>query len=447
MSKTLERRLAFRGAAVQMIESRRKEVLISGSAGTGKTVACLTKAMLLALMWPGMRGLFIRKTAASLSSTVLVTWREHVIVDLLASGAVTYYGGSAEEPPQYRFDNGSRIMIGGMDKPQKIMSSEYDLIYAAEAVELTPTDWELATTRLRNGVIPWQQMLADCNPSYPTHFLKRRADEGKLQLLISVHEDNPGFFDQNPDGTFTPTVVGRAYMEVLDALTGVRYLRLRKGLWAAAEGMIYEHWDPAQHLVDPFEIPDSWPRYWSVDFGFRHPMVIQMWAERPTDGALLLYREVYRAGRTVPEVAAEALALVTDADGKWTEPQPLKLITDHQLAERFSLEHALDMGSTPAHKVVTEGIQAVQARLGKPATDTEPAVAPRLFIVRGATAQRDQGQADAMRPCSTEEEIVGYVWADGLKEQPVKEDDDGMDAMRYMVADRDFTPEPNIRIW
>jgi hypothetical protein len=45
-------------------------------------------------------------------------------------------------------------MIGGMDKPTKIMSSEYDFIYVQEAIELTETDWENLTTRLRNGRCP-----------------------------------------------------------------------------------------------------------------------------------------------------------------------------------------------------------------------------------------------------------------------------------------------------
>ena len=33
-----------------------------------------------------------------------------------------------------------------------------------------------------------------------------------------------------------------------------------------------------------------------------------------------------------------------------------------------------------------------------------------------------------------------------LKEEPVKEMDDGMDAMRYMVAERDLGGRPSVRV-
>ena len=34
---------------------------------------------------------------------------------------------------------------------------------------------------------------------------------------------------------------------------------------------VYPEWNPERHLIDPFEIPNDWPRYWCVDFGFDHP--------------------------------------------------------------------------------------------------------------------------------------------------------------------------------
>ena len=59
-----------------------------------------------------------------------------------------------------------------------------------------------------------------------------------------------------------PTATGAEYLSKLDALTGVRRLRLRDGLWAAAEGIIWDDWDPAIHLVDKGFMPHEWPRFW-----------------------------------------------------------------------------------------------------------------------------------------------------------------------------------------
>lgn len=432
-----------------MFTDRSDELIVAGPAGTGKSRGCLEKVNAVATKYPGSRSLIMRKTAVSLTSTALVTWKTHVIPELLANGRVDFYGGSQEEPAQYRYWNGSRVMVGGMDRPTKIMSTEYDLIYAQEATELNVTDWELSTSRLRNGLVPYQQMLADCNPGAPTHFLKLRADEGKSKMLSSVHEENPRYFERCRAGTpgaiafdggwVRLTEQGESYIAKLDNLSGVRYLRLRRGLWAAAEGLIYEDFSPTVHLLD--RLPkgsEGWTRWWSVDFGFVHPFVLQCWAEDP-DGRLYLYREIYRSKRLVEDHAKDILNIVAPG-GRWIEPRPSAIICDHDAEDRATLDRHLGMATVAAKKTVSDGLQAVQGRL-KVLGDGKA----RLFVIRGSTIFRDAALKEAGQPCSTEDEFPVYVWEDGKKERPVKEGDDGMDAMRYVVAHRDLSPKPNIR--
>lgn len=457
----LVRRYHPRGAAQAVFACRDPEVLLSGPAGTGKSRACLEKLHMMALVNPGMRGLIVRKTRESLGSTALVTWREHVAKEALTAGLVSFYGGSAEEPPQYRYSNGSKIMIGGMDKPTKIMSSEYDVAYVQEAIELTTTDWENITTRLRNGVISFQQLIADCNPDMPTHWLKQRCDSGATKMIDCRHEDNPILF--NDDGTLTER--GAAYIAKLDALTGVRKLRLRGGHWASAEGIIYEDFDPTVHLVDQSAIQPGWTRWLVIDFGFTNPFCAQWWAE-DGDGRLYLYREIYHTKRLVEDHARDILLAVTRVTGdvptrsiltakdirddvtrglrEWTEPKPRAVICDHDAEDRATLERHLGMSTSAATKTVKDGIQAVQGRY-RVAGDGRP----RIFLCRGALIERDPDLAESKKPCCTAEEIVGYVWdaAPGKqpKEAPVKQDDHGMDAMRYIVAERDLGGRPSVR--
>jgi phage terminase large subunit len=432
-----------RGAAQQLFKARDSEVFMAGPAGTGKSLACLFRLHLIALHNPNMRGLIFRKTAVSLGSTTLVTWEKKVIADALARGIVTWFGGSAREAPGYRYSNGAKIDVAGMDKPEKIMSAEYDLVFGDEATELTLNDWESVGTRLRNGKLSWQQQMGACNPGHPTHWIKQRCDQGQAKMLVSRHVDNPAYV--NADGSFTE--VGMAYMAKLDALTGVRKSRLRDGTWAAAEGLIYETFDEAVHLVNPFKIPASWARWITVDFGYTNPMVMQWWAE-DGDGRLFLYRELYHTKRLVEDMAKQARELMVYPSGQWREPQPRGVICDHDAEDRATLEKHLLLRTTAAKKAVSTGIQAVQSRL-KVAGDGKP----RLFVVRGAVVERDAELDAAKKPCSTEEEVTGYVWAvkpgnaAGLKEEPVKENDHGMDAMRYMVAERDMGGRPRMRGW
>src|SRR5690242_11509382 len=185
------------GSARELFLCRDPEVLLSGPAGTGKSRGCLEKMNILMLKYPGARGLIARKTATSLTSTALATFKEFVVKEALLSGEVKFYGGSAGDPSSFRYGNGSQIVVAGLDKATRIMSSEYDIAYVQEANELTENDWESITTRLRHGVIPYQQLIADTNPDSPYHWLKQRCDNGKTRIIYCSHEDNPVLYDRD----------------------------------------------------------------------------------------------------------------------------------------------------------------------------------------------------------------------------------------------------------
>lgn len=436
----LEHEYQPRGACRELFYAKDPEVLLSGPAGTGKSRACLEKLLLQAMRYPGMRGLICRKTQTSLGSTTLVTWRERVAAEAIAAGICRFHGGSPERASQYRFENGSTLTIGGMDKATKIMSSEYDVAYVGEAIELTIGDLEAITTRLRNGVMPYQQLIADTNPDADLHWLKRRCDAGTTRMLESRHTDNPVYFD----AAGKVTAAGAAYLAKLDNLSGVRRSRLRDGLWVSAEGVIYEDWDPVVHLVDRFKIPTDWPRYWVVDFGIRNPFVCQWWARDP-DGRLFMYREIYHTGRLVEDHARKILRQVTTGDhGVWIEPKPVRIICDHDAEGRATLERHLGLTTVAANKKVLEGIEAFASRL-KPGPDGRP----RLFYLRDSLVERDPFLVEAVKPTCTVEEIPGYVWDRGAgkapKEAPLKENDHGCDCGRYLAADLDLGGVPNIR--
>jgi hypothetical protein len=439
MTAVITKRLALRGEALNALSNRSSEILLCGAAGTGKSYGLLWKAHLLCMSNPGARGLMVRKTHRSLTATGLVTFREHVATEAIAGGICRWYGGSGEKPAQYIYSHGegqpdSVLLVGGMDNPEKIMSLEIDFAYVQEATELTPTDWELISTRLRNGRISFQQLMADANPQQPSHWLKKRCDEGKTQMLYSRHEDNPRLYGE--DGVITP--YGEAYMARLDALSGVRKERLRYGRWAAADGIIYGDWRPEIHLVDGRKLPAAWTRIWSVDFGFTHPFVWQCWAIDP-DGRMWLEKEIYRTQTLVEDHAKEILRVTKGM------PSPRAVVCDHDAEDRATLERYLGMGTQAATKTVSDGIQAMAQRL-RPAGDG----LPRLFVLRDSLTSRDELLAETGRPLGFAQEIEGYVWEPDTKgvlakDKPRKDEDDSMDAARYAVAYQDLKPRGTIR--
>lgn len=415
------------GSNREMFTCRLPEVLLSGAAGTGKSRACLEKLHALCLKYPGIRCLIVRDTQESLAKSTLVTLQKHVALEALASGEVRFFGGSVKEPPSFRYGNGSVILTSGMDKPSRVMSSEYDVIFVDEATELKEEAWEMLSTRLRNYRMPYQQIIAACNPSHPSHWLKRRADAGKLRMITARHEDNPMLFD---GGVWT--VQGREYIARLDDMSGVRKQRLRFGIWAAAEGLVFDGFDPGVHIVDRVSFPKEWDTYWSVDFGFTNPFVCQMWVVDP-DGRLYLTDEVYMTGRTVqehcktlkPYAKNRPKAVVCD----WADPEAMEV-----------MRKTLHLNCVKAKKDVASGIQLVKERL-KVQADGKP----RLFVCSRALVECDRVLEKASRPVCTADEFLAYAWSPKKPDEPLKEHDHGMDALRYMCSHLDSRGNYKVR--
>ena len=453
----LHKRYEPRGVQLELFKATDRQVLLSGPAGTGKSRACLEKVHWACRKFPGMKALIVRKTQKSLTNTALAEYEESVGRPAMDAGKVKWFGGSGRRPAAYEYVNGSSINVGGMDEPDKIMSSQYGVAYVQEATELEEDHWQKLSTRMRHPLgmvdpitgVNYRQLIADCNPQDGQHWLKLRVDEGKLPMLNTRHEENPVYFDEvrnlaTGELEYHLTDLGREYIEGLDALTGVQYYRLRKGLWVAAEGVIYDEWDPAVHLIKPIDaaLMDGWARYWSVDFGYTNPFVWQNWAENP-DGVLFLTQEIYRTNTTVADHAKE-IAFLTRG-----QRSPQQIITDHSPDGQQTLRDALGVvtrgalgaqAPVSAYKKVREGIEAVKMRLRR----------ERLFLFQDTVARVDQRLKDRHKPTSTVAELPGYIWAEqktagSPKDEPLKENDHGCDALRYMVAARDLVGRTRVR--
>ena len=278
-------RLVLNGAAGDLMVSREPEVLIEGPAGTGKTLACLTKCVANCEEVAGARVLIARATRVSMTQSLLVTLERTLITEKHHARKVS--GAHRSGRTLYSFANGSEIVVGGLDNSERIMSTEYDLIYVAEATEITEEDWERLLTRLRNNRLHYQQAIADCNPGPPGHWLNQRAARGQMRRLLSRHCDNP---------SLTPE-----YLGVLSKLTGHRRARLYEGRWVAGEGSVYgADFIEARNVIDPFTIPSDWPMFVGWDPGYDHPTAILWFAVAP-NGCLYVIDEIFEGGKSVAE--------------------------------------------------------------------------------------------------------------------------------------------------
>lgn len=443
------------GGALEMMAARDIEVCMDGPAGTGKTVAALQKLHLTNWKYPGAWTFVTRKTNTNLTGSALATFRKYVIHP---AERVKWFGGSREKPPGYMYPNGpdpshpyeegSFLAVFGMDKSEKVKSWEFDRGLFNEATEGTLDDIEFLRSRLRNGKTAYHQLLLDCNPSFPAHFLNQRMNEGRTRRILSRHQDNPRYFDRK---TGEWTAEGKEYIEgILGGLTGVRRSRFLLGLWAIAEGAVYEdEWDEARNVIPRFEIPRDWPRYLVLDFGFNNPFVCQWWAMH--DDELYCYREIYMSHRIVEDQVRDikkAAGWKPDKRGsemltEHGDPLPRAVICDHDAEDRATFERHSGLYTIAATKSISDGIQAVKARLRAGANNKA-----RMYFLENGLVELDPWLVKEKKPVCTTQEFESYIWdrrmgrAQG--EEPVDADNHGMDCCRYMAAQFDLKPRSTI---
>lgn len=274
----------FRGSGLEIQTYRGAEWVIAGPAETGKTWAAVWLLDSLLRQTPKAQGVLARKMLASIWGTVLVTYKR--IQDLrvaLGDDPVDAYGG--EKPEWYTYSNGARLWVGGLDNPNKILSGERDFIYINQAEELKLGDWEILLTRCtgRGAVTKTPMLFGDCNPAAEDHWIIKRAG---LQVFPSFHKDNPSLFDD--EGNLTEQ--GERTMSRLSTLTGVRKARLYEGKWVGVEGLYFEVWDDEKHTCERFKIPDDWPIWGALDYGFSHPTAFGLFTQ-DDDGVIYLIGE------------------------------------------------------------------------------------------------------------------------------------------------------------
>ena len=427
-----------RGGARDLLLARDDTLLVSGPAGTGKSVAALMKIHATSLMVPNTVTLLLRQTAASLGASTLRTYEQFVAAQELASEHVTWFGGSGSNPAAYRYPNGSLIIPGGMDRPGKFLSMDVDRVVIDEANQVSVTAVETVATRLRGKAATYKQMLLLTNPDHPDHHLLKMADEGRARHIHSLHTDNPYLYDRNGN----PTKAGAEYLARLASLTGVRKARYLEGKWVAAEGMVYDDWTSSDNVIDWFPIPKEWPLLLSVDFGYSDAFVCQWWRIDP-DKRMYLTREIHKSQELVEDHARHILKIMEEH--KDTEPAPFRIVCDHQLEDRKTLERHLKRPTVPAKKPITRGVQFVQSRVRK-AGDGKP----RLMVFKDCVVGRDEVAEQRHTPRGFASEVLGYVWetirgTDGIpKELPRDLNNHSMDAGRYAVAEMDWHEESKV---
>jgi len=250
----------------------------------------------------------------------------------------------------------------------------------------------------------------DTNPDYPEHPIKIHYVDKSGELLSNGRPWIQSWHFELTDNPFLPA----EYVENIKRTTpvGMWYDRRIKGFWVAAEGLVYEGWNPDVHVIEPFDIPEDWQRVRGIDWGFTNPFVC-LWGAIDGDGRLYIYDEWYASKTLIKYHARE----IQKRAGKfsWT-------VADHDAQDNAEIKQ-YGIYTKPAQKDVLIGIQKVAERMVVQADGK-----PRLMVFRTCK--------------NTVREIGMYRWTeqrDGkpMKEEPLKVDDHCPDTSRYMIMEID----------
>lgn len=423
------------------------EILVDGPADTGKSAGLAYVLYSLAKTFPGIRILVVRKTRASLAESFCVTWEKIVPEDdpCLA-------GASRENRHGYVWSNGAELVLGTLEKPERLYSTEWDVVLVEEAGEVTEDEWQRFLRALRNGRTPFQLLIGLTNPWQRSHWINQRfpmeapASESWWRLK-SQHKDNPSLHDGRDW-----TEEGKKRIGRLQLLKGVHRARLLEGRWESAEGAIWPNYQHNRHHVDPPDfIPDANAplpkRNWqalgirrffaSMDWGFTAPGVMGVFgitAERR------LYRVavIYRTGENIDWWAERAAEFRREFGITRIVCDPEDAGSIDVLNKRFGTLGGRD---EPRFAVKADnqlgrsskqlgGLDVVRQYL-EDRSDGRPG----LLFVRDALRFRDEGLVEAKQPWIDTQEIEGYVWKkdeDGKSyDEPGDCVDHGCDMIRY----------------
>lgn len=275
----------------------------------------------------------------------------------------------------FNFDNGSYIEFIGLEEPEKAHGPSRDILYINEANYLRKALYDQLSQRTT------QCEFLDWNPAEFTSWVYDLADDPKSKKIHSTFKNNLSNLPQK--------IIDKilSYKDLPDDFMWKVY---GLGLRGASAELIYPKWKEFR------EFPNRGNIFYGLDFGFVHPSALVRCELH--EESFYVEEKIYLSGLTKPELFEKIKAIVEE-----------DAVIYADAAEPDSIEELYRMGLNvkAADKDVWSGIVTVKSH--------------PLFI----------------SGVNLKSEIGSYKWKkdknENMLEEPVKEKDDLMDAMRYAI--------------
>lgn len=273
--------------------NKKSYIYYGGARGGGKTYAAIGIAMAVALQFPGIQIVILRKSLEELKQYIIKKFKA-----TFPQGPLYRY--KASEKTVYVY-NGSQIAfrpmrdISDAEKEQGVGRHMYII---DEANLINEDILIMLRGSLRNGEIKgWKTCtLYTGNPGgvsdlwfkdrfiFPRHekWLPEELDEANEYVFIQAYlKHNQILLDNDKN-----------YIKKLMSQPEHRRKAWLDGDWNTFAGQFFESWNEERHVVPDFDPPPDWARWRSVDLGKgTHPSVCLWFAQDPMTGIVYCYRE------------------------------------------------------------------------------------------------------------------------------------------------------------
>lgn len=307
------------GPQTNFLAASEREVLFGGSAGGGKSYAILADPLRY-IAHPQFSGLILRHTTEELRELI---WKSQEMYPKIYPGIKW-----SERKLQWQHPNGGKLWLSYLDRDEDVMRYQglsFSYIAWDELTQWgTPFAYNYMRSRLRTAASDLPVFVrATTNPGGPGHAWVKKmfidpAPPGNSFWATDIETGLPLVYPKNHSKEGQPLFRRRFipsklsdnpyladsgdYETMLLSLPEHQRKQLLEGNWDIAEGAAFSEFNRAIHVVEPFSIPSSWPRFRGADYGYSSFSGVLWFAVAPDD-SLVVYRELY-----VSKVLAEDLA-------------------------------------------------------------------------------------------------------------------------------------------
>lgn len=285
----------------QFLDANTFFVCYGGARGGGKTHVARLKAAGLCMAYPGIKVLMVRAHYPELEENLvrpMLRWLPNEIYR---------YNGTSH---LMTFENGSTIKFGhwdGDDAENEYQGVEFDVIFLEEATQLSERAFQYLQTCVRGANKFPKRMYLTCNPGGVGHawvkrlFIDKRyrvdpknpernEDPKDYTFIFATVDDNPWVLESSP-----------MYLKNLANLPDDLRAAHRYGDWDALSGSYFKNFSPVRNVFPRFKIPNNWPLYRSLDYGF--DLLSVGWWAVDQDGRCWCYREFEESKLVVQDAA------------------------------------------------------------------------------------------------------------------------------------------------